>query len=686
MVKQITLTVATLLISLALIERPVVTSATAAMDERVPGKSSGYIGLSIETPVFARIRLPEPVELILDADRTRSISTAASVVSRRASEHPGRLVTLLIENGPLTFAGLPVQEQYRLIDLIGDDAPERYESAVADFLNHVLIAARNLGAGALSAQGLPIESGRVDASESNERYQAVIDQLDAFLSSRSVILVNSALDEAKTLREALPNAFQASGGRPVIYRANGAWRISLPGSDLPGSVFDSGRWRNDGRTAQAHEQLSTPSNVPAPTSPLAKRASERSSDLSNSSVSTASGGSPNTAANGRSVTASGAGNGGTSRGDQGRRHQPAATAPAADRPFWDLGREILAPSDLPFTSSTPTEPKSSGFPGNEGEGGGERSDGHRRNGASLKQAGGTATMEPESNQGEPSASGPGRFVVWINCFGGQHHLGPDRGVLNGVGKWWRGDDAVTNLIARLEDARQFATEIGEPTITVILNMPMGGGPQSGHVTGAAVDTIPAYKRALIKQQLKPYLASHPDVNLKVFIGSSFETMSSSKGYSAARNGQPFPGTAKTFGTDRAAWEYVRDWWKDVGATGFVIDYGSGMANRDWVVDLNMEDPNFTVWGEAIVRGENIANHRQNCVWIAEPRYMRLPSRGLVDYVVQPGETLGVILTGDPAGTDYTDIGVDYYERGWFILGRPNQLRPIVQALNLGSGS
>jgi hypothetical protein len=57
----------------------------------------------------------------------------------------------------------------------------------------------------------------------------VLRALDAFVSSRTIILAGSGRDEAGALREVCALATRLAGDRPVFYRANGGWRMARAG-------------------------------------------------------------------------------------------------------------------------------------------------------------------------------------------------------------------------------------------------------------------------------------------------------------------------------------------------------------------------------------------------------------------------------------------------------------------------
>jgi hypothetical protein len=208
--------------------------------------------------------------------------------------------------------------------------------------------------------------------------------------------------------------------------------------------------------------------------------------------------------------------------------------------------------------------------------------------------------------GHPNAAAlppPPAFSV-INCFGGQHRLGLDcehwtragscrEGIGNGVRGDWRGRNAVRWLIGELR------SRYNDGHRWIMLNRPMGGHP--GHnVQGAAWDTIPLYKRQLMREQLKPWLERHSDLVLGVFIGTqwcaldSLQTQGNLYGFDPAIE------------REREAWHAVVDPWYELGVRWIVLDAASNAHKRPWVKRLiEYEDSlgrGIKITGEAIPSG------------------------------------------------------------------------------------
>ncbi|MCH8316356.1 MAG: hypothetical protein IIA64_10320 [Planctomycetes bacterium] len=184
-------------------------------------------------PVIVSLPLPS-AQGLLGATQDRRAQMAqnlAVLVAETIDENPGRLVTIDPGRGKLVFYTLPAQEQAVAFVLNGDDTPALYEQAMAQLLDATFEALTATHPNApVSVLGLPLEARRwlpASTQESNDRYQAVIDRLAAFVSSRSFILFGSRITEQHTVQRGLPEAFRLRDDRPIIFRTNDYWRILL---------------------------------------------------------------------------------------------------------------------------------------------------------------------------------------------------------------------------------------------------------------------------------------------------------------------------------------------------------------------------------------------------------------------------------------------------------------------------
>src|SRR5690606_25122068 len=92
------------------------------------------------------------------------------------------------------------------------------------------------------------------ANGTNERYQAVIDRLDAFVSPKSFIIFDSGVSEHETARNGLTEALRLRDGRPVMFRTNGAWR-SWGGEIAPAEDDEQTEAEDAEAEGQSDEQL-----------------------------------------------------------------------------------------------------------------------------------------------------------------------------------------------------------------------------------------------------------------------------------------------------------------------------------------------------------------------------------------------------------------------------------------------
>ena len=204
--------------------------------------SSGQQIRIVQEPVLVDLSTPDPLVVAgrdgealaeLIADLSDQIVTAAEM-------NPSRLLSLRFPDLPFDYERLSSATQAEMSTALGSlDSPvARYEKVVSEFVVEVLREARNDGVHALSVTGLPLEhvNGGVADAATNANYIAVIDALDAFLTTRAFILSEST-DELEMLQSAMPQTFSLNEKRPIFYRANRTWRAVL---------FDDGaRWTEE---------------------------------------------------------------------------------------------------------------------------------------------------------------------------------------------------------------------------------------------------------------------------------------------------------------------------------------------------------------------------------------------------------------------------------------------------------
>ncbi len=182
-----------------------------------------------------------PMGEALDASPQRRRELAypvAQAALAAVDAYPGRLVVFRVKGASISFDALPALHRQSLQERLGPDAAEHCERAVAEFLGGVIdVLAAERGDVVFSVLGLPAEPRGGDlqrAQRTNERYRTVIDRLDAFVPTRSFLILGSSLTESETVRMAVPEALRLRGGRPIVFRTNGMWRVLLAAGESEG--------------------------------------------------------------------------------------------------------------------------------------------------------------------------------------------------------------------------------------------------------------------------------------------------------------------------------------------------------------------------------------------------------------------------------------------------------------------
>lgn len=156
---------------------------------------------------------------------------AAEKVLRSVEANPRRLVTLVFSGTPMRFSDLPPSTQELLLERGGTEVIRKFEEYVAEQVMDLLdeIRAKEPRA-SLAIKGLPFEGGSPSASESNARFAAVLDDLDAFVADR-VLMASSRGDELALAKSTFPESLELAGERAILYPGRGGWRIILAGED-----------------------------------------------------------------------------------------------------------------------------------------------------------------------------------------------------------------------------------------------------------------------------------------------------------------------------------------------------------------------------------------------------------------------------------------------------------------------
>ena len=163
--------------------------------------------------------------------REEIIKNLAGQVIAQAQQHPGQLLSIRLADASLTFQGAADDIQKQILTAKGTRAfaQSSYESEVAALLSEIITATeQQTGDIPISVLGLPIEgASRLDAGakSANARYRGVLNQTDAFVSSRSVFATGGSASELMTLKTSLSEAFRLANGRSIVYRSGNEWRL-----------------------------------------------------------------------------------------------------------------------------------------------------------------------------------------------------------------------------------------------------------------------------------------------------------------------------------------------------------------------------------------------------------------------------------------------------------------------------
>ncbi|MHC4948790.1 MAG: hypothetical protein ACYTG1_11095, partial [Planctomycetota bacterium] len=203
-------------------------------------------------PVYVDLTLPSVEQALADGGAQLQGLRAELVADLRdaAAAHPGRLLTLRVQKLSLRFESLSGSARHDVEGLSGDEpASLWYESRMAGLLGEVIAGARSSVPNTnISVLGLPVESGRYGGAaleRTNAAYADVIDGLDAFVITKSLILSGSAAPAARMIEEAAPQGAGAADGRPIFFRANGSWWMARDTSPPAPTGGDPGEGSTD---------------------------------------------------------------------------------------------------------------------------------------------------------------------------------------------------------------------------------------------------------------------------------------------------------------------------------------------------------------------------------------------------------------------------------------------------------
>lgn len=191
---------------------------------------------TVKAPVFVTVNVG-PIPGLLrqsSARREALLQDLAQKIIGVAGSNPDRIVALKPGDFAFSYARLPDDTQTSLSKTLGGAAGSTYETTIAAILQQVIarVKTHNPNVG-VSVYGLPQETR--DAAATNISYAALIEGLDALVSSRSIILGGGGETEPAAVRRSLSNALRLAGSRPVYYSCNGQWR-RMTFDNSPGAV------------------------------------------------------------------------------------------------------------------------------------------------------------------------------------------------------------------------------------------------------------------------------------------------------------------------------------------------------------------------------------------------------------------------------------------------------------------
>jgi hypothetical protein len=194
---------------------------------------SADVELSLsKSPSFLDVRVGDFETFIKRSPQQHRVQAEAIAkqIHDAALEKGDRVITIRLQDAHVAFSRLRTAQQLAVRRQAGRSADPAawYEQRVAGFFAHMAKQAHNVAPNLkLSVVGLPVEAGSSGASAAiatNARYNAVIESLDAFVTTRRLILSGSTVSELSTLQTSLPEAFRLAEGRPIIFRTNNYWR------------------------------------------------------------------------------------------------------------------------------------------------------------------------------------------------------------------------------------------------------------------------------------------------------------------------------------------------------------------------------------------------------------------------------------------------------------------------------
>lgn len=192
-----------------------------------------------------------------------------------------------------------------------------------------------------------------------------------------------------------------------------------------------------------------------------------------------------------------------------------------------------------------------------------------------------------------------RTPMWaISCYTGQRNspvepAGNDRGIAN----WWRGDNAVDELISRIQQGYDYGAR------WFFINRPMGT-PGTTDVPAASWLTLEDHKRDELPRKLTDALLDQfaEPVHIVWFIGSDMRDPRDFQGFTDARANQFYGIGENNNWRELISSRVTIGGWLSTGASGIAIDHSAPPNERQHYIELaealGQFPFNMNVYGEA----------------------------------------------------------------------------------------
>lgn len=229
-----------------------------------------------------------------------------------------------------------------------------------------------------------------------------------------------------------------------------------------------------------------------------------------------------------------------------------------------------------------------------------------------------------------------RTPMWaISCYTGQrnspvHPSGNDRGIAN----WWRGDNAVDELINRIQQGYDYGAR------WFFINRPMGT-PGFTDVPAASWLTLEDHKRDELPRKLTDALLDQFDepVHVVWFIGSDMRDPRDFHGFTDARANEYYGIGENDNWRELISSRVTIGGWLSTGASGIAIDHSAPPNERQHYIELadalGQFPFNLNVYGEAyplVVENGRTQRDDNNSPIIDTDASSKMPWVAISDYV------------------------------------------------------